>query len=73
LIGIPQDDWGEGSPGIPAYRGKVEKAIQAAINAAQNRLTAEEAAFQILGLVHRLSDPSGERWWEMVTKAASGR
>jgi hypothetical protein len=73
LIGILQDDWREGYLGILAYRGKVEKAIQAAINAAQNRLTAEEAAFQILGLVRRLSDPSGERWWEMVTKAASGR
>jgi len=73
IIDILQDDWREGYPGILAYRGKVEKAIQAAINAAQNRLTAEEAAFQILGLIHRLSDPSGERWWEMVTKAASGR
>jgi hypothetical protein len=72
LIDILQDDWREGYPGILAYRGKVEKAIQAAINAAQNRLTVEEVAFQILGLIHRLSDPSGERWWEMVTKAASG-
>jgi hypothetical protein len=73
LIDILQDDWREGYLGILAYRDKVEKAIQAAINAAQSRLTVEEAAFQILGLVHRLSDPSGERWWEMVTKAASGR
>jgi hypothetical protein len=56
-----------------AYRGKVEKAIQAAINAAQNRLTVEEVAFQILGLIHRLSDPSGERWWKLVAEAASGQ
>jgi hypothetical protein len=73
LIDILQDDWREGYLGILAYRGKVEKAIQAAINAAQNRLTVEEAAFQILGLVHRLSDPSGERWWKLVTDAASGQ
>jgi hypothetical protein len=72
LIDILQDDWREGYLGTLAYRGKVEKAIQAAINAAQNRLTVEEVAFQILGLVHRLSDPSGERWWEVVTRAASG-
>jgi hypothetical protein len=31
----------------------------------------EEAAFQILGLIHRLSDPSGEQWWELVAEAAS--
>jgi hypothetical protein len=73
LIDILQDDWREGYPGILAYRGKVEKAIQAAINAAQNRLTVEEAAFQILGLIHRLSDPSGERWWKLVAEAASGQ
>ncbi len=73
IIDILQDDWREGYTGILAYRGKVEKAIQAAINAAQNRLTVEEAAFQILGLIHRLSDPSGERWWKMVTMAASGQ
>jgi hypothetical protein len=72
LIGILQDDWREGYPGMLAYRGKVDKAIQAAICAAQNRLTVEEAAFQILGLVHRLSDPSGERWWKLVAEMASG-
>jgi hypothetical protein len=73
LIDILQDDWREGYPGMLAYRGKVEKAIQAAINAAQNRLTVEEAAFQILGLVHRLSDPSGERWRKLVAEMASGQ
>jgi hypothetical protein len=73
IVGILQDVWREGYPGILAFRGNVDKAIQAAINAAQNRLTAEEVAFQILGLIHRLSDPSGERWWRMVTKAASGQ
>jgi hypothetical protein len=71
LIDILQDDWREGYSGISTYCGKVEKAIQAAINAAQNRLTVKEVAFQILGLVHRLSDPSGERWWKFVTEAAS--
>jgi hypothetical protein len=73
LIDILQDDWREGYLGILAYRGKAEKAIRAAISAAQNRLTVEEAAFQILGLIHRLSDPSGERWWKLVTEAASGQ
>jgi hypothetical protein len=46
LIDILQDDWREGYLGTLAYRGKVEKAIQAAINAAQNRLTVEEVAFK---------------------------
>jgi hypothetical protein len=73
LIDILQDDWREGYLGILAYRGKAEKAIRAAISAAQNRLTVEEAAFQILGLIHRLSDPSGERWWKLVAEAASGQ
>jgi len=72
LIDILQDDWREGYWGILAFRGKVDKAIQAAIDAAQNRLTVKEAAFQILGLVHRLSEPSGERWWELVAEMASG-
>lgn len=73
LIDILQDDWREGYPGILAFRGKVDKAIQAAIDAARNRLTVGEVAFQILGLTHRLSDPSGERWWELAAKAASGQ
>jgi hypothetical protein len=73
LIDILQDDWREGYLGTLAYRGKVEKAIQAAINAAQNRLAVEEVAFQILGLIHRLSDPSGERWWKLVAETASGQ
>jgi hypothetical protein len=71
IIEILQDDWREGYPGVLAFRGKIDKAIQAAIDAAQNRLTVEEAAFQILGLIHRLSDPSGEQWWELVAEAAS--
>jgi hypothetical protein len=73
IVGILQDDWREGYSGILAYRGKVDRAIRAAIDAAQNRLTVEEVAFQILGLVHRLSDPSGERWLELVAKMASGQ
>jgi hypothetical protein len=73
IVGILQDDWREGYSGILAYRSKVDRAIRAAIGAAQNRLTAEEVAFQILGLVHRLSDPSGERWWKLVEEAASGQ
>jgi hypothetical protein len=72
IIEILQDDWREGYSGALVFRSKVDKAIQATIHAARNRLTVEETALQILGLIHRLSDPSGERWWKLVAEMASG-